>query len=266
MAVWTTTRRATKEARLLTTFRNKFSVRQKRATRELSPVLCASGARGKRQGTWELEAHNLVLPCGFIGSQGRSVWIQWSCVFGDVVKRVLLTGMSGTGKSTVVAELAARGYKAVDADDPALSELVSVPVDEPTGLDRGKTGSGEKTASGCYPVTTRTSCFSVAAPESGDVLPAVRPHYPVDRARSSHRRAAGHEDDKCIRETSRGSLEGAEPSGNDRAVVEKSRRVRRRYVRPSRSGGRGDSQICGGTRIVGAISRQSLTITITTND
>jgi dephospho-CoA kinase len=33
------------------------------------------------------------------------------------VKRVLLTGMSGTGKSSVIHALAARGYKAVDADD-----------------------------------------------------------------------------------------------------------------------------------------------------
>ena len=32
------------------------------------------------------------------------------------MKRVLLTGMSGTGKSTVIGELAARGYKAIDAD------------------------------------------------------------------------------------------------------------------------------------------------------
>jgi adenylate kinase family enzyme len=32
------------------------------------------------------------------------------------VKRVLITGMSGTGKSTVIEELAARGLKAVDAD------------------------------------------------------------------------------------------------------------------------------------------------------
>lgn len=30
--------------------------------------------------------------------------------------RVLITGMSGTGKSTVLAELAARGYRTVDTD------------------------------------------------------------------------------------------------------------------------------------------------------
>ena len=34
-----------------------------------------------------------------------------------VVKRVLLTGMSGTGKSTVIAALGALGYKALDADE-----------------------------------------------------------------------------------------------------------------------------------------------------
>lgn len=54
------------------------------------------------------------------------------------MRRVLLTGMSGTGKSSVIAELAARGYKAVDADEDGLSELVSVPDDEPTGLDPGQ--------------------------------------------------------------------------------------------------------------------------------
>ena len=53
------------------------------------------------------------------------------------MRRVLLTGMSGTGKSTVIEELAARGYKAVDTDEGGLSELVTVPLDEPTGLDPG---------------------------------------------------------------------------------------------------------------------------------
>ncbi|MGH8626057.1 MAG: AAA family ATPase [Gammaproteobacteria bacterium] len=38
------------------------------------------------------------------------------------MKRVLLTGMSGTGKSTLIRELAAHGHKAVDLDEPAWSE------------------------------------------------------------------------------------------------------------------------------------------------
>jgi dephospho-CoA kinase len=33
------------------------------------------------------------------------------------VKRVLVMGMSATGKSGVVAELVARGYRAADTDD-----------------------------------------------------------------------------------------------------------------------------------------------------
>jgi dephospho-CoA kinase len=33
------------------------------------------------------------------------------------VKRILVTGMSGTGKSSVIRELAARGFKAIDTDD-----------------------------------------------------------------------------------------------------------------------------------------------------
>jgi shikimate kinase len=40
------------------------------------------------------------------------------------MKRVLLTGMSGTGKSTLIRELAARGYKAVDTDSDEWCEWV----------------------------------------------------------------------------------------------------------------------------------------------
>src|SRR5680860_1380689 len=46
--------------------------------------------------------------------------------------------MSGTGKSSVIENLAARGYKAVDADYGGLSELIEVPDDELTGLDPGQ--------------------------------------------------------------------------------------------------------------------------------
>jgi dephospho-CoA kinase len=42
------------------------------------------------------------------------------------MKRVLLTGISGVGKSTVIEALAASGYKAIDADSNEWSEWVEV--------------------------------------------------------------------------------------------------------------------------------------------
>lgn len=46
------------------------------------------------------------------------------------MKRILVTGMSGTGKSTITAELAARGYKAVDADCDEYSEWAECASDD----------------------------------------------------------------------------------------------------------------------------------------
>ena len=42
------------------------------------------------------------------------------------MKRILLTGMSGTGKSTVISALAARGYRALDLDCDTFSEWVEL--------------------------------------------------------------------------------------------------------------------------------------------
>lgn len=42
------------------------------------------------------------------------------------MKRVLITGMSGTGKSTTTLVLADLGYKAVDLDEPGWSESADV--------------------------------------------------------------------------------------------------------------------------------------------
>jgi dephospho-CoA kinase len=49
------------------------------------------------------------------------------------MKRVLLSGMSGTGKSMFAGEPAARGYKAVDTDSDEWSEWVSSVEDGAAG-------------------------------------------------------------------------------------------------------------------------------------
>jgi dephospho-CoA kinase len=51
--------------------------------------------------------------------------------------KILVTGMSGTGKSSALAELGRRGYRVVDTDDPGWREYrtYAEPVDE---LHRGE--------------------------------------------------------------------------------------------------------------------------------
>lgn len=48
------------------------------------------------------------------------------------MKRILLTGLSGTGKSTLITALAARGYTAIDADDEAFSMWAEPTTDADT--------------------------------------------------------------------------------------------------------------------------------------
>lgn len=54
------------------------------------------------------------------------------------MKRVLITGMSGTGKSTVVGELVARGHRAVDLDTPEWSEWIDVDASDALTPTKGK--------------------------------------------------------------------------------------------------------------------------------
>ena len=50
------------------------------------------------------------------------------------MKRILVTGMSGTGKSTVLAELARRGHHVVDTDDEGWAD--DVPLSDGSGTAR----------------------------------------------------------------------------------------------------------------------------------
>jgi RNase adaptor protein for sRNA GlmZ degradation len=52
------------------------------------------------------------------------------------MKRILITGMSGTGKSSVIEELKRRGYESIDTDSDAWCEWVSVsPAESSVGAE-----------------------------------------------------------------------------------------------------------------------------------
>ncbi len=53
------------------------------------------------------------------------------------MSRILVTGMSGTGKSSALAELGRRGYRVVDTDDPGWREYRKH-VQPPDELHRGE--------------------------------------------------------------------------------------------------------------------------------
>jgi shikimate kinase len=54
------------------------------------------------------------------------------------MKRVLITGMSGTGKSSVIHELAARGCRAHDLDTPEWSHWIDADASDPLTPAEGK--------------------------------------------------------------------------------------------------------------------------------
>lgn len=69
------------------------------------------------------------------------------------MRRVLVTGMSGTGKSSVLAELARRGFRVVETDEPGWSEWAAEGdrrwLVEPMDALLREEGEGTLFVSGC---------------------------------------------------------------------------------------------------------------------
>lgn len=82
------------------------------------------------------------------------------------MKCVLLTGMSGTGKSTVIRELAARGYKAVDTDYDGWSHWINMQ----TGLPASPPAPGESGWDELDWVWDEARIQNLLSAEDGDIL------------------------------------------------------------------------------------------------
>jgi adenylate kinase family enzyme len=80
------------------------------------------------------------------------------------MKRVLITGMSGSGKSSVIQELVARGYQAYDLDAPEWSKWIDTdPSDMLRRQLKEKTGFGERIVSARSCPNREMGCCSLAA-------------------------------------------------------------------------------------------------------
>ena len=72
--------------------------------------------------------------------------------------------MSGTGKSAVIQELIARGYKGYDLDAPEWCEWVDVDATDVLTRAKGKIGLARGRIHRYCPNREMGSCSSVAAP------------------------------------------------------------------------------------------------------
>jgi broad-specificity NMP kinase len=92
------------------------------------------------------------------------------------MKRILITGISGTGKSTVTAALAARGYAAIDADTLAFSHWdppPSLPANMGTPVEPDRDWLWREDAIAALLATEDTDLLflSGCAPNMGQFLP-----------------------------------------------------------------------------------------------
>jgi shikimate kinase len=91
-------------------------------------VQCNDGARKAVDGEAEGLARCSMMNAIARDDRSRGAWM----------KRVLITGMSGTGKSSVILELAARGYRAYDLDTPEWSQWVDAAASDTLTPAEGK--------------------------------------------------------------------------------------------------------------------------------
>jgi shikimate kinase len=91
------------------------------------------------------------------------------------MQRILITGMSGTGKSAVIQELAAQGYRAIDLDTPEWSHWVDAdPSDNLTPAEGKDWVWQEDRVRGLLSETVEGSLFiSGCAENMGRLLPLI---------------------------------------------------------------------------------------------
>ena len=66
------------------------------------------------------------------------------------MSKILVTGMSGTGKSSALAELDRRGYRVVDTDDPGMARVPRIMLSPPTRCAAGSGSGSRKGSPGCW--------------------------------------------------------------------------------------------------------------------
>jgi hypothetical protein len=153
------------------------------------------------------------------------------------VRRILITGMSGTGKSSVIRALAARGLKAIDTDWNPEWERVGANGDEWVWReDRIRLLLAEEDAEALF--------VSACVSNQGKFYDHFDQGHSPQRAGVGHRPTAGESNRQPLWEAAGRDRRCAAQQGDRRATVAKGCIRRNRYKRfPVRGGIQGSGNI-----------------------